>query len=225
MKYIRRASTEVVEAVINLVIYMFNERADKWENSLKCGQIIPLHKKGSRNDTNNYRGVCLLPMASRILARVLSKRLRWWSEELGLLDENQSGFRPGRSTADASQIIMRIQEDVTELVKRRRRVNKTSDIKDPEALLLDMTKAYPKVNKPALWEMLRRYGLRGAFLKSLVDLHESTTYCIKGREGDSDTWHPERGLREGCPSSPCLFNIYHQVVMRIAERARDKRAK
>ena len=58
-----------------------------------------------------------------------------------------------------------------------------------------------------------------------MDLHESTTYCIKGREGDSDTWHPERGLREGCPSSPCLFNIYHQVVMRIAERARDERAK
>ena len=120
MKYIRRASTEVVEAVINLVIYMFNERADKWEDSLKCGQIIPLHKKGSRNDTNNYRGVCLLPISSRILARVLSKRLRWWSEELGLLDENQSGFRPGRSTPDASQIIMRIQEDVTDLVKRRR---------------------------------------------------------------------------------------------------------
>lgn len=225
MRYIRGACSEVEESVVELVIWMFNERADKWEESLKCGQIIPLHKKGSRNDTNNYRGVCLLPMASRILARVLSKRLRWWSEEFRLLDENQSGFRPGRSTADASQIIMRIQEDVTDLVKRRRRVNEPSDNKDPEARLLDLTKAYPRVNKPALWEVLRRYGLEGPFLESLMDLHESTTYCIKGREGNSDEWQPERGLREGCPSSPGLFNIYHQVVMRAAERAREETAK
>ena len=35
---------------------------------------------------------------------------------------------------------------------------------------------------------------------------------------------PDRGLREGCPSSPPLFNIYHQAVMRIAAKKRKKRA-
>ena len=36
----------------------------------------------------------------------------------------------------------------------------------------------------------------------------------------SEGWMPARGLREGCPTSPILFNIYHQAVMRQALEAR-----
>ena len=43
---------------------------------------------------------------------------------------------------------------------------------------------------------------------------------MKGREGLSEGWMPVRGLREGCPTSPILFNIYHQAVMRRALEAR-----
>ena len=32
-------------------------------------------------------------------------------------------------------------------------------------------------------------------------------------EGESSTYVPDKGLREGCPSSPVLFNKYHDVVM------------
>ena len=53
-----------------------------------------------------------------------------------------------------------------------------------------------------------------------MDLHESTANCIKGKDGDSEQWIPERGLREGCSTSPTLSNIFHQVVMRIADNKR-----
>ena len=164
-------------------------------------------------------------MASRILARVIANRPRTWSEELQALDENQSGFRPGRSMADASQIFIRIREDVEDLRRRRIRAGISVEANtDPEARLLDLTKAYPRVSKPVLWAVLRRYAMEGPFRDTLMDLHEATTYSIKGKEGDSEEWTPERGLREGCPSSPSLFNIYHQVVMRQAEKARLDRA-
>ena len=45
---------------------------------------------------NTFRGVCLLPIMSRILARILVTRLRNWAEATGALDENQAGFRQGR---------------------------------------------------------------------------------------------------------------------------------
>ena len=35
---------------------------------------------------------------------------------------------------------------------------------------------------------------------------------------------PGRGLTEGCPSSPILFNVYHQAPMRIAKKERIARA-
>ena len=67
---------------------MFEHGADKWDESLKIGLVIPLYKKGDRNNANNYKGVCLLAMGSRILAI----RLRIWTEKINLVDDDQAGF-------------------------------------------------------------------------------------------------------------------------------------
>ena len=75
--YIREAEEGVRSRCVELVRRMFEEGADQWEGGLKVGGMVPLFKKGDREDRNNYRGVVLLAMASRILARVLAKRLAW----------------------------------------------------------------------------------------------------------------------------------------------------
>jgi hypothetical protein len=216
---------ELIEKLVELVQFMFNNEAEKWEEELKIGLVIPLFKKGDRNKKNNYRGVCLLPMASRVTARIMANRLRIWAEKLGLWDDDQSGFRKGRSTADATQVMVRIQEDTMDL--RKRMAAKGEDLEEgkvPVARLLDLSKAYPRVSKPALWGILERYGMKEKALRLLQSLHESTEYRIKSREGESEPWVPARGLREGDPSSPPLFNIYHQAVMRVGARKRKRKA-
>ena len=127
-------------------------------------------------------------MGTRILARVLASRLRWWSEHLELTDDDQSGFRPGRSTMDAIQVIVRIEEDMEDLIRRRERAEDALiPAGDPVARLLDLRKAYPRVNKSALWNILERYRLRGSFLDTIRDLHKITTYAVKGKEKDSES--------------------------------------
>ena len=37
----------------------------------------------------------------------------------------------------------------------------------------------------------------------------------------SEALEPQRGLREGCATSPILFNIYHACVMKLAEKERS----
>ena len=96
--------------------------------------------------------------------------------------------------------------------------------KDLEARFLDLQKAYPRFNKPALLGILQRYGFEGKFLETIQDLHDTTAYHIRGKDGENEEWYPERGLRERCLTSPVLFNVYHDAVMRIAERARIQRA-
>ena len=92
---------------------MAGRNPEEWENTIKEGVVIPLYKnKGKRDQMNNYRGICLLSMASRILARVMASKIRDSSEEIKLLDENQQGFRTGRSTADATQILVRMHEEL-----------------------------------------------------------------------------------------------------------------
>ena len=82
-------------------------------------KVAPIFKKGNREVEGNYRGVVMLDMGSRILARFLKTRLRWWAEHLQLLDDNQNSFRQGRSSADATQIMVRMLEDMTDIKKRK----------------------------------------------------------------------------------------------------------
>ena len=87
------------------------------------------------NVSNKYLLVCLLSMSSRGLVRVITKRLSVWVECLGLLDDNQAGFSSGRSTADVVQMMVRMQEDGEDCMKR---VNEVSDYEWPVARLLDL---------------------------------------------------------------------------------------
>ena len=99
------------------------------------------------------RFLVLLAMGIRILARI-------WSEEMGLLDVEQAGFRKCRSTADVTQIMYRIQEDGEDLKKRLERVGETIQEDDkPSARLLDPSKAYLRVNEYAMWKIHGKYGM------------------------------------------------------------------
>ncbi len=69
-----------------------------------------LEKKGSRLDKNTYRGITLLFVGSKLLARVVATRIAVWSE--AFICEQQSGFRKGRGVDDASQVFRRVVEEV-----------------------------------------------------------------------------------------------------------------
>ena len=138
-----------MEKLVNMVQYMFQNGAEKWEESLKVGLVIPLFKKGDRNNANNFRGVVLLAMGSRIVARIAADRIRIWAEEMKLLDDDQSGFRKGRSTADVTQMMFKIQEDTTDLIKRARASGIEIDEGElPAARLLDLKKAMCVIVQP-----------------------------------------------------------------------------
>ncbi|KAL9961518.1 hypothetical protein ACROYT_G030473 [Oculina patagonica] len=62
--------------------------------------IVHIYKrKGNRQSCDNHRGISLLSIAGKILARVLLNRLLEHLEQ-GLLPESQCGFRAGRGTTD-----------------------------------------------------------------------------------------------------------------------------
>jgi hypothetical protein len=217
--YIKEATGRVKKAVIDLIKKMFEDGKFCWDDTTRTGIMIPLFKKGDRQNPGNYRGICLLSMASRIIARIVATRLRNWAEGNGIMGENQNGFRSGRSTVDTVQILQRIEEECEKMVKHKEKFQR-QDVSYPGAVLLDLRKAYPRVNREALWKILETYGLGGRIMKVLKMLHETTQYKVRGQKQDSSAWIPQRGLREGCPTSPILFNIFHQVVM---DRAREER--
>ena len=91
---------------------------------------------------------------------------------------------------------------------------------DSVAILTDITKAYPRVNKIMLWHILDMWDMKDKMKRVLRGIHEGTGYRVRWKEGNSSEWIPRRGLREGCATSPVLFNIYHFNVVRIAREER-----
>ncbi|XP_078723208.1 xaa-Pro aminopeptidase 3 isoform X2 [Lampetra fluviatilis] len=60
---------------------------------------VCVHEKGGRTDCNNYRGISLLSVPGKVLARIIQPRLARHAEER--LAEPQCGFRKGRSCTNA----------------------------------------------------------------------------------------------------------------------------
>ena len=69
---------------------------EKWSE----GYIIPIHKKGSKSDVGNYRGVTILSVVGKLFTKILNNRLTHWAEKYSVYFDAQAGFRAGHSTVD-----------------------------------------------------------------------------------------------------------------------------
>ena len=85
----------------------------------------------------------MLPKLSKILARILATRLRNWAEGIGAMDENQASFRQVRSTADATQAIVCLQEDAELLQLSDPEHKNDSNTNKAQVILLNLKKACP----------------------------------------------------------------------------------
>ena len=53
---------------------------------------IPIYKKGSKMDPDNYRGISLISCLYKLLTAILNKRLEHFCQEKKILPENALGF-------------------------------------------------------------------------------------------------------------------------------------
>ena len=68
---------------------------------MKIAKVIPIYKCKEKNEMDNYRPISLLPSISKIIEKLVHKRLYSFCENNDILNDNQYGFRPKHSTIDA----------------------------------------------------------------------------------------------------------------------------
>ena len=79
---------------------------------------------------------------------------------------------------------------------------------------MDLEKAYDRVDRGAMWEVLGLYGVGGRLLNAVKSFYINSRACVRIGNEVSD-WFPVRvGLRQGCVMSPWLFNVYMDGVVR-----------
>ena len=106
-----------------------------WHSQL----IMPLHKKGSRTICDNYRGIALFSIPSKVFAKAILNWLKPRAKQL--LRESQCGFRRGRGCGD-------------QLLSLRMLMEKAREYNHPiYACFIDLKKAYDSINRDSLWRM------------------------------------------------------------------------
>ena len=119
----------------------------------------------------------------------------------------QYGFRPNRSTAQATYIVRRLQ-DWSE--------QKGTDLFIP---LLDWEKAFDKIQHGKLVDSMRRLGLSEHFISAVTCLYDSPRFFVQDQYGKSEIKTQGTGIRQGCPLSPYLFLL---VMTRVDYDVRSR---
>ena len=84
------------------------------------------------------------------------------------------------------------------------------------AAFVDLEKAYVKVWRADLWKALREYGIEGRLLGSTKAPYKESKACVRVEGELTEEFDVKQGLRQGCPLSPRLFNIFLDKVVREA---------
>ena len=66
-----------------------------------CGVIKPIFKnKGCPTDPDNFLAITLISCLGKLFTSILNTRFNMFSNKLGIISENQTGFRKEYSTQD-----------------------------------------------------------------------------------------------------------------------------
>lgn len=167
----------------------------------KKAVIVPLYKgKGAKGDCKNYRGISLLSIVGKVYGMILVDRMRRITD--GMIGDEQGGFRAGRGCVDQVFAVRQLTE------KARERGQKVY------AGFMDLEKAYDRVDREALWKVLRMYDVSGKLLNGVKSFYEGSSACVRVRGSLSEWFGIDSGVRQGCVMSPWLFNIYMDGVMK-----------
>lgn len=183
------------------------ELPDRDEDADRDGVMYPewlvarlklLPKKGNLAECKNWRGICLLDIASKIVSSIAVDRMQKVLEAIGM--ESQSGFTSKRGNRDGTF-------NVSVALQKRKEHGLATWV-----LFVDLVKAFDTVVREALFAVMRKFGMPDHFINILIRLHEGAS--IKVTIGDVEKEIASTiGVRQGSCEGPSLFLFIIQAAL------------
>lgn len=143
----------------------------------------------------------------KILAKVLANRMKQVMPKI--ISETRSTFFGGRNILDEILI-------ANELVDGWRKSNKKCLV-----LKLDFKKAYDSINWEFLFTKCSNFRFRERWVRWMKTCVTSTKVSVLVNGSPTEEFCPQRGLRQGDPLSPFLFNIVAEGLNILFDRAKE----
>ena len=131
--------------------------------------MLPLavHKGGPCNDPGNFRPISVVPIAAKILEKVVSNQLHSFLEGNELLSPFQGAYRRGKST---EQLLLVASDTVAQVLN----FDESSCI-----AFLDLRKAFDSLDHILLLQRLYRLGVCGKEIAWFTSYLSDRKQCVK----------------------------------------------
>jgi exonuclease III len=189
--------------VISPLTYIFNKviQTGNFPDRLKFSEIKPLFKKGDKSKFNNYRPISLLPTFSKIIEKIIYKRLYAHVNKHNILAAEQFGFREKLSTEVATHILL---NNILSAFDKKNYVG---------GLFCDLQKAFDCVNHDTLLKKMEFYGITGTANKLMKSYLQNRYQRVVMKDAESkkefSKWELiKHGVPQGSILGPLLFLIY-----------------
>ena len=205
--------SEDTKEKIRTILNDIARQDDFTPNSWRRIRIQVIHKKGAREDPGNYRPKCGLPILYKLFATILYARLAPRLHKVQPPD--QAGFRPNHRCED-HLTVCRILE------QRSREWGVPLYIST-----IDFTKAFDSIKHSAIWDSLRFYGIKPAYVTLLQKLYKRQEGTVL-TDKESEVFPIKKGTKQGDTLSSLLFNTVLQYsvennLTKILEEVKGKR--
>ncbi|XP_039312991.1 uncharacterized protein LOC120359478 [Solenopsis invicta] len=171
-------------------------RGEGWPKDWNEGVLVPILKRGKGKIVGDYRGVTIMPTMYKIYTAALAERLREEVEGKELIPPNQTGFRKGMGTLDNIYILNYL---VNRQIERKER--------KMMAVFVDLRAAVDSVDRGILLKAMRERGVREGLVERVAEVLRETRSRVRVSGEVGKGFWTARGVRQGCPLSPILFNL------------------
>jgi hypothetical protein len=175
--------------------------------SLNFGIITLIPKLKEVKMVQQYRPICMLNVSFKIFTKVLANRFTEVANRT--IKPTQTAFLPGRYILEGVVIL---HETIHELKRK-----KQSGV----ILKLDFEKAYDKVSWSFLQQALRMKGFSQTWCTWIEKIVSKGCVGVQVNDDIGHFFQTKKGLRQGDPLSPLLFNIVADMLAVLISRAKN----
>ena len=187
------------EGFLNL-LYILNaiRRTGYWPAPLKQAKIIMIPKPGKNpTDVASYRPISLLPIISKVLEKLILKRIYKDSNPQGWLPQHQFSLRKAHSTIQQSH---RLVDTINKTLEQQQYCS---------AVYLDVSQAFDKVWHPGLLFKIKQTLPPGVF--PLLKSNLQDRYFVATYNNETSSSFP---MLSGCPPRQHFGSIIIHAIYR-----------